>query len=83
MPFHGLERIILTFECFDKAKTLGRPCIKKPIEVHALEVNESFRVKSLEGNYKQGKPGDYLMTGIEGERYICDRTIHIKTYDFL
>ena len=32
---------------------------------------------------KQGKPGDYLMRGIEGELYICDGPIFEKTYDFL
>ena len=60
-----------------------RPCMKKPIVVHAKQINEPFRVESLEGNYKQGKPGDYLMQGVEGELYICDRTIFEKTYDFV
>jgi len=44
---------------------------------------EEFRVNTLEGNYKQGKPGDYLMQGIDGELYICDKLIFEKTYDFV
>lgn len=57
-------------------------CMKKPIMVQAVQMNEDFRVNSLEGNYKQGKAGDYLMSGIEGELYICDKDIFEKSYDF-
>lgn len=60
-----------------------RGCMKRPIVVHAKQINEEFRVNTLEGNYKQGKPGDYLMRGVDGELYICDREIFEKTYDFL
>lgn len=28
-----------------------------------------------------GKPGDWLMIGIDGEKYICDDTIFKKTYN--
>ena len=50
-----------------------KDCMKKPIVVHAKEIHEPFRVKTLEGDYAQGKEGDFLMRGIEGELYICDR----------
>lgn len=60
-----------------------RGCLKKPIVVHAMKMNEEFRVDTLEGNYKQGKPGDYLMRGIEGEIYICDKTIFEKSYGWV
>jgi hypothetical protein len=58
-------------------------CVKRPIVVHAKQIQEEFRVDTLEGNYKQGKPGDYLMRGVEGELYICDRLIFEKSYDFI
>lgn len=61
----------------------GSPCMKRPIVVHALQINEEFRVESLEGDYAQGKPGDYLMTGVKGENYICDRQVFEETYDFV
>jgi hypothetical protein len=51
--------------------------------VHAKQITEDFRVDTLEGNYKQGKAGDYLMRGIEGELYICDKAIFEKTYDWV
>ena len=60
-----------------------RPCRKKPLIVHAEQINEPFRVDSLEGDYKQGKAGDYLMRGVEGECYICDKNIFEKTYVWL
>jgi len=59
------------------------PCMKRPIIVHAKQINELFRVESLEGNYKQGKPGDYLIRGINGELYICDKEIFEKSYDWV
>ena len=71
-----------TFETFEQVADMT-PCIKRPIVVHAKKMDEEFRVNSLEGNYKQGKPGDYLMCGIEGELYICDGEIFEKSYDFV
>ena len=58
-------------------------CIKKPIPVQAKQINEYFQVESLEGNYARGKPGDYLMKGIKGELYICDKEIFEQTYDWV
>jgi hypothetical protein len=57
--------------------------MKKPLVVHTKQMEEEFRVKTLEGDYKLGKPGDFLMKGIEGELYICDKDIFIKSYDFV
>ena len=70
------------FETYETITDM-QPCLKKPIVVHAKQITEPFRVNSLEGNYAQGKPGDYLMKGINGELYICDRDIFEKTYDFV
>lgn len=60
-----------------------RPCMKKPIPVKATQMFAEFRVETLEGNYKQGKPGDYLMSGIDGELYICDKDIFERSYDWV
>lgn len=59
------------------------PCLKRSIIVHAKQIEEPFRVVTLEGDYKQGKSGDYLMRGIDNELYICDKSIFEKTYDFV
>ena len=71
-----------TFSTFEQVPDL-QPCMKRPITVHAKQINEPFRVNSLEGDYKQGKPGDYLMRGVAGELYICDREIFQASYDFV
>jgi hypothetical protein len=57
-----------------------QPCMKLPVVVHSLQMDEEFRVQTLEGDYAQGKPGDYLMRGIDGELYICDRSIYERSY---
>ena len=71
-----------TYDTYEKVDGM-MDCVKRPIVVHAKRIDEEFRVNTLEGNYKQGKPGDYLMRGIDGELYICDGSIFEKTYDFL
>jgi hypothetical protein len=71
-----------TFDTFEKVEGMYG-CKKKPIVVHAKRIDEEFRVNTLQGNYKQGKPGDYLMKGIDGELYICDGPIFEKTYDWV
>jgi PGDYG protein len=71
-----------TFSTFEEVQGM-EPCMKRPIVVHAIQIQEDFRVDSLEGDYKQGKAGDYLMTGIDGEHYICDKDIFERTYDFV
>ena len=60
-----------------------KPCMKRPIPVKATQMYGEFRVETLEGDYKIGKPGDYLMCGIDDEIYICDKEIFERSYDFL
>jgi len=71
-----------TFDTFEQVDGM-LPCKKKPIVVHTIQIDEPFRVNSLEGDYKQGKPGDYLMRGIDGELYICDKDIFERSYDII
>lgn len=71
-----------TFDTFEFVLGM-ESCMKRPIVVHAKQIDEDFRVNTLEGNYKQGKAGDYLMRGIDGELYICDKEIFEKSYDFV
>ena len=70
----------MTFETFDQVADM-KECKKKTV-AHAKQIQEHFRVYSLEGDYAQGKPGDYLMQGVEGELYVCDKNIFEKTYEF-
>jgi len=71
-----------TFDTFEQVTNMV-DCRKKPIVIQTKKINEPFRVNTLEGNYKQGKAGDYLMRGIDSELYICDGPIFDKTYDIL
>jgi len=71
-----------TFDTFENVDGMQN-CMKRPIVIQAKKIDEDFRVNTLEGNYKQGKAGDYLMRGIDGELYICDGPIFNKSYDFV
>ena len=70
------------FETYEEVEDMLL-CIKRPIVVHAKQIHEPFRVNTLEGNYKLGKTGDYLIKGIDAELYICDKDIFEKTYDWI
>ena len=70
------------FKTFEEVDGLV-PCRKKPIVIHSKKMESEFQVETLEGNYKTGKSGDYLMKGIDGELYICDGDIFERSYDIL
>lgn len=53
--------------------------IKRSIAIEATQQSEEFTVETLEGTMS-GKPGDYLVTGVNGEQYPCDKEIFEKTY---
>lgn len=57
---------------------------KKPIIINATQLNypEGFEVTTMEGRLKS-KSGDYLMFGVNGEKYPCDKEIFEQTYDIL
>jgi hypothetical protein len=59
-------------------------CMKKPIAVHACKMNlpEGFKVETMDGTM-EGKPGDYLMIGVNGEKCPCSAEIFEKTYDII
>ena len=71
-----------TFDTFEAVADM-QGCMKRPVIVHAKRMDTEFRVNTLEGNYKQGKPGDDLMTGMDAELYICDGPIFERSYDFV
>ncbi|MCZ4304043.1 hypothetical protein O4G98_04800 [Zoogloeaceae bacterium G21618-S1] len=54
--------------------------VKKPIPLDVRRMPEAFVVETMEGRM-QGKAGDWLITGIDGEMYPCDAAIFAKTYD--
>jgi hypothetical protein len=54
--------------------------IKRPIPIRIYQMDDDFIVETLEGKMK-GKKGDYLMSGVHGELYPCDKDIFERTYD--
>ena len=55
---------------------------KKPLVIQAKQMNEPFEVVTLEGKMT-GKAGDYLIIGIVGESYPCDKTVFELTYELV
>lgn len=59
-----------------------KKALKKPIPIKCVQIDEPFEVESMEGLVK-GKKGDWLMIGVNGEKYVCDDAIFKKTYDII
>lgn len=53
---------------------------RKTRTIKAVQIGIVFVVDTLEGIF-EGKAGDWLAEGIEGERYIIDDVIFRKTYE--
>ena len=76
---------MLSFEKKEDAESIlsmGKKYMKKPIPITAIQIECTFEVKTLEGLMK-GKKGDYLIEGIKGELYICDKKIFEESYNLL
>jgi len=54
--------------------------VKKRIPIRAIQINEPFRVVTLEGVFT-AKAGDYLIEGISEELYSCNEKIFKKSYE--
>jgi len=78
-----MNKVFPTFvdDLTDETKDQLASFRKLPVTIKAMKIDTPFRVKSLEGDYAQGKEGDYLIAGIEGELYVCDANIFHKTYE--
>ena len=53
---------------------------KKPVVISAEQLTEKVEVKTREGTLF-GYPGDWLITGIQGEVYPCGDEIFRATYE--
>ena len=54
---------------------------RKTALAHAMQIEEPFSVETLEGNTVEGKAGDWLMIGVNGEMYPCDADAFDKSYE--
>ena len=53
---------------------------KKPVIIEAKILTERTEIETLEG-VMVGEAGDYLITGVKGEKYPCKPDIFEKTYE--
>lgn len=61
-----------------KSKTLKFQ--KKPIVVEAYQTDVEITIDTLEGRMIAA-PGDWIITGVHGEKYPCKPDIFEKTYE--
>lgn len=52
---------------------------KKPVIVEAYQTDVEVIIDTLEGKMK-ASPGDWIITGVNGEKYPCKPDIFRKTY---
>lgn len=52
---------------------------KKPVVVEAYQTDVEITIETLEGNML-ASPGDWIITGVNGEQYPCKPDIFEKTY---
>lgn len=55
---------------------------KKPVIVNAEKVDRTTYIETLEGRMKAEK-GDWIITGVNGEKYPVKPDIFEKTYEVL
>lgn len=55
---------------------------KKPIVVEAYRTEVEMIIPTLEGPMK-ASPGDWIITGVNGEQYPCKPDIFEKTYELV
>lgn len=53
---------------------------KKPVVIDAEQITEQIAIETLEGTMI-GNPGDWLITGVAGEKYPCKDAIFQATYE--
>lgn len=54
--------------------------IKKPIVLDAYQTDKEVIIHTLEGDMR-ASPGDWIITGINGEKYPCKPDIFKKLYE--
>ena len=55
---------------------------KKPVVIEAYQTDTEVDIETLEG-VMHASIGDYIITGVSGERYPCKPDIFAQTYDYV
>lgn len=53
---------------------------KKPVVIEAYQTDVEVQIPTLEGTMT-ANPGDWIITGVKGERYPCKPDIFAATYE--
>ncbi|MBO6247678.1 MAG: hypothetical protein J6N54_02560 [Bacteroidales bacterium] len=53
---------------------------KKPVIIEAYQTDKELDIETLEG-VMHASVGDYIITGVNGEKYPCKPDIFEKTYE--
>ncbi len=53
---------------------------KKPVVIEAYQTDTEVVIQTLEGAM-HAAPGDWIITGVKGEKYPCKPDIFAATYD--
>lgn len=53
---------------------------KKPVIIEAYQTDKEMDIETLEG-VMHAPVGDYIITGVNGEKYPCKPDIFEKTYE--
>jgi len=69
----------------EEKKPLDEPVIvkkfrKKPVIVEAYQTDKEAQIETLEGTMT-ASPGDWIITGVNGEQYPCKPDVFEKTYE--
>jgi len=55
---------------------------KKPVVIEAYQTDVEVIIQTLEGDMK-ASPGDWIITGVQGEKYPCKPDIFESTYELV
>lgn len=55
---------------------------KKPVIIEAFQTDREMIIHTLEGDMK-ANAGDYIITGLRGEKYPCKPDIFEKSYELV
>ena len=55
---------------------------KKPVIIDAYQTNVELEISTLEGTMK-ANPGDWIITGVKGEKYPCKPDIFEASYELV
>lgn len=75
-----LEQFDIPIDDIYKEDSQVKKYRKKPIIVEAYVATKEEYIKTLEGTMKADK-GDYVITGVKGERYPCKPDVFKQTYE--